>query len=434
MAAPVSIGIARADITPPVGIPMVGFAGRGVSTAVHDPLLATVLVASTDDRTLVLVTNDLLQVRGETVCEYRAAIAATTGAAPADIAISCAHNHYGPDVDRSESPLVSTYREHVKHVLAGVASEAMSRRVPARIGLAWGSSDIGINRRERRPDGVIILGNNPDGPVDREVGLARIEDMDGKPIACLANFACHPVCQGGGQRELSADFVGSARGVFERIAGVPLLYVQGASGNINPIRMEPTYEPARSLGVRLGCEITRLWETAKTESIDGLDAASRTIDLPRYRYGSEEQARQLLDELDAQIARMEAQGGSEGSLWWAKLRRQRANDAVESWAGTRALEPVSAEMQALRIGSLTMATAPAEVFNENATLVKRESPTPGATFFSGYTNGSVGYIPTRPAYDEGGYEVTHACQVDPDAGDLMNEASLELLRQVAASV
>ena len=43
------IGIARAEITPPVGIPMVGFAGRGHATDVHDPLYATALVACIDN-------------------------------------------------------------------------------------------------------------------------------------------------------------------------------------------------------------------------------------------------------------------------------------------------------------------------------------------------------------------------------------------------
>ena len=50
----------------------------------------------------------------------------------------------------------------------------------------------------------------------------------------------------------------------------------------------------------------------------------------------------------------------------------------------------------------------------------------------GYTNGSIGYVPTVDAYPEGGYEVTHACQVDPEAGGMINENCLALLRQVMA--
>ena len=86
-------------------------------------------------------------------------------------------------------------------------------------------------------------------------------------------------------------------------------------------------------------------------------------------------------------------------------------------------------MQALRLGNLALASAPAEIFTENGALVKRESPIED-TFFLGYTNGSIGYVPTRGAYREGGYEVTHACQVDPDAGDIINRACLQALRDV----
>jgi hypothetical protein len=154
-------------------------------------------------------------------------------------------------------------------------------------------------------------------------------------------------------------------------------------------------------------------------------------DLPRYRYGSEQDARELAAELDEQIARLEAGEGSEGSLWWAKRRRDGAVAAAESWASDAALEPVPAEMQALRLGDLALASAPAEVFTENGTLVKRESPADD-TFFLGYTNGSIGYVPTRQAYPEGGYEVTHACRVDPDAGDIINDACLRMLANVTA--
>jgi neutral ceramidase len=52
------------------------------------------------------------------------------------------------------------------------------------------------------------------------------------------------------------------------------------------------------------------------------------------------------------------------------------------------------------------------------------------TLFAGYTNGTTGYVPTRAAYAEGGYEVTHACQVAPDAGDQIEAESLRFLRSI----
>jgi neutral ceramidase len=429
------IGVARADITPPVGIPMVGFAGRGPSIGVHDPLYATALVVADVDRPAVIIDCDLLGFKAETVNAFRQAISEATGIAHDQITLACTHSHYGPAVDRFEdSVLVAAYRENLKYQLAGLVQEASQNLVAAgRMGIGWGVSDIGINRREKRPDGQIVLGQNPDGPVDRQVGVARIEDTAGEPIVCLINFACHPVSQSGRMQMLSADFPGRMRQVVEGLMGVRCLFLQGAAGNINPIRMENAYEPARNLGTRLACEVVKVWETIETQELTDSDAplkvVSKTVSLPRYMYDTLASAEQLAEEMNAQIQRLEAEGSSGGSLWWAKLRLERVNEAIESWKSGQALPEIEAELQAGRIGPLAFVTAPAEIFTENGEYVKRNSPFEH-TFFVGYTNGSIGYVPTREAYPEGGYEVTHACQVDPEAGDLINAGCLELLAEL----
>ena len=424
------IGIARADITPPVGIAMVGFAGRDVARDVHDPLYATALVVDDGDTRLVLISLDLLQLMAGTVDAYRARIATITGIPPGRIILACTHNHYGPSVDRDEADVVDSYREHLSHVLAGVAARATDHLQPARIGISWGLSDIGINRRQWR-DGVIVLGNNPDGPVDRHVGVARIDTEDGQPLATLVNFACHPVSQGGQMARISADFVGSGRSVLEQLTGAPCLYLQGACGDVNPIRMEDDYEPARTLGVRLGCEATRLWERTLPDQASGVSTLTRSVDLPGYRYHSQERAAHLTAELESDIAERTRQGDDgSGPLWWARQRLERVQTALDSWSSGTALPPIAAQITATRIGPLALVTAPGEIFAENGLLVKEDSPFEH-TFFLGYTNGSVGYVPTRSAYPDGGYEVTHACRVDPEAGELISATCGHLLSTIS---
>ena len=44
MATNLRAGVARVTITPPIGIPMIGFAGRGPARGLHDDLTATALV------------------------------------------------------------------------------------------------------------------------------------------------------------------------------------------------------------------------------------------------------------------------------------------------------------------------------------------------------------------------------------------------------
>ena len=112
--------------------------------------------------------------------------------------------------------------------------------------------DIGINRREKLEDGRVILGRNPEGTIDREVIVVRLDRPGGEPLACLLNFATHPVSQTHKGRLISADFPGYAREVVEGITGSTCMYIQGASGNINSEIMEHSLDSPRTLGKRLG--------------------------------------------------------------------------------------------------------------------------------------------------------------------------------------
>jgi len=423
------IGVARADITPPVGIPMVGFAGRDEANAVHDPLTVSVLVLAEGERQAALVCVDLLSSSLKTAAALRQTVSTISGISADQIALAYAHNHYGPDVDRSDSDLVAAYRQNLAHVLGGAVLQARGALQPARLGIGRGQSDIGVNRREKQPDGSIVLGQNPEGPVDHQVGVARFDDDQGRPLATLVNYACHPVSQARQMQALSADFPGSMRQVVESLTGAPALFVQGACGDIDPVRMEPSYEPARSLGTRLGCEVVRVWETIETREASGLQVEARTLALPGYRYGSEENASQLVAELEQAVERISSQSDSASALVWAQRRLKRARRVLDSWTRGEELPPVEAELQAWRIGDLALATASGEIFNQIGRRIKEGSPFV-ETLFVGYLNGSIGYVPVREAYSEGGYEVTHACQVDPEAGDMVEGGCLDLLRSL----
>src|SRR5207249_3011180 len=217
-----SAAVYRVVISPPIGIGMVGFAGRGPSEGVHDDLTATAVALSDGERGLMLVALDLLYLPAGLVARVRAAVAARTGLPPDAIHLLCSHTHYGPEIGNDTdlaAEEVAGYRDDLTRKVAGAAAAAWAGRQEARLAFAAGESRIGINRRERKPDGQIVLGQNPDGPVDRELLVARLDGADGSPLATIVGFACHPVCQGGGMRLLSADFVGRMRAAAEGLTG-----------------------------------------------------------------------------------------------------------------------------------------------------------------------------------------------------------------------
>jgi hypothetical protein len=285
-------GTARVVITPPVGIALTGFAGRPPSTGVHDDLTATALVLCERGRggddpagRVALLALDLLGLPGETlVPQIKGRITEATGIAPERIFLNCSHTHYGPvlgeERDGGASPEAVAYREALPHHLAGVVAMADAARRPVTLAVGRGAVRVGINRRERRPDGQIILGQHAEGALDSEVLVWRFDAADGpevdpgapvgwvrrapEPVAVVVNYACHAVSLGSRMRLISADFPGVMREVVERLAGGTALFIQGAAGNINPalgLRAalgEDPWAVPRRLGHALGAEAARV--------------------------------------------------------------------------------------------------------------------------------------------------------------------------------
>src|SRR5439155_15586144 len=101
----------------------------------------------------------------------------------------------------------------------------------------------------------------------------------------------------------------------------------------------------------------------------------------------------------------------------------------EALRGGPPVPTVPAELCALRFGDIALVTAPGEIFCETGMQVKQHSAA-AATLYAGYSNGTIGYVPVPAAYPEGGYEVTHACRVGPDAAGMVRDTALGLLRIV----
>ncbi len=425
------VGVARATITPPVGMPSAGFAARGPLRAFHDPLFATGMVVAEGATRAALITCDLIDLDAETVAEVRREIHQRTSITENHVSVTWSHTHYGPDPYRDKAnPHVMAYRANLINLLAGLVEEAATDLTPAHVGIGWGTSYIGINRREKRADGRIVLGQNPGGAIDRTVGVLRIDDLQGTPLATVVNFQTHPVSQTGRTDHISADYPGKMREIVEQLTGSMCLFVQGACGNINPVIMAQSYEPARTLGTRLGCEVVRVWETLTPQPMDGLQVRSKPIQLPRIRYSSQENAETRVQALERDLARLRASDNAfEGSIRWTEKRLARARAALESWKTGQTLDPIETELQAWRLGNIALALAPSEIFNQIGATVKAQSPFEH-TFFVGYANDALGYIPIPEVYGDGGYEVTDASRVDPEAAGIMIAGCLDLLRGI----
>ena len=154
-----------------------------------------------------------------------------------------------------------------------LGARAFASLGPARLGSASGDAPIGINRREVDTDGSIFLGENPDGIVDHEVRVIRVDDREGKRIAVAFAHGCPTVTMGPKCLAYSPDFVGPARVLVEGTLGCPSLFLQANGGDINPRvgigGMEDDSDNKNRTGWMLGGEVVKVASEIYTNTIRG---------------------------------------------------------------------------------------------------------------------------------------------------------------------
>jgi hypothetical protein len=240
------IGVAREDITPPVGIysRSWGAARHDVADRVHRPFTATVLsIRSTkDEPPLLLAALDLGWWRTREDEEFvRLPLVRELAKDEARVVVNLSHTHAGPaicreDRDRPGGRHIEGYLTKVRDGLLAAARRALAGETAAVLEWRTGRCDLASNRdlpdphRER-----IITGLNPTAPADDTLLVGRVSDAKGSTLATLVNYACHPTTLAWECTAMSPDFVGEMRAVVEsKTGGAPCLFLQGNSGELAP--------------------------------------------------------------------------------------------------------------------------------------------------------------------------------------------------------
>lgn len=434
---------------------------------VNDPLCAKALVLDDGETRIVIVCLDLGGASTSLVSAIRKGLGEELGIPEANVFVNASHNHNvrGQAVKDLPGRIVETVR---------LATESM---VPVKVGCGSGQEGrIMMNRRLELKDGKswAIRRANPSpkdsevvriGPADPEIGVLRLDNRDtGRPLAVVYNFTGHAyggVPNGG----VTADFPGFASAVLEEALGVTALFVQGAAGDITPIRYKDVDvpPPTEQLGTMLGMSTLKVVNRIKTGEEGVVKMVSETVELPRrqdiearleslqtqeeeilefftgigcgthgagtflnfktflplylkqtadpvypayssYLYMHENSTGQSgLLELDAQNRRR-AEKYLECIHQMERLIRIRSNLRIfEQHKERNASGPIAAEILGIRIGDFVLVTFPGELFAEVGLRIKERSPM-AHTFVAGYSNGNQGYAPTADAYQGEAYE------------------------------
>ena len=129
-------------------------------------------------------------------------------------------------------PSEQAYFEMLPHQLVSAARLAAENTVPVRVGsTSTEVQGLSVNRRERVQgvEGTVgslntILGWNPDGPIDRDAGVIRVDREDGSPLAVVVSFGCHPVVVGPEDPAINPDFPGPLREAVEEATGAMCVF------------------------------------------------------------------------------------------------------------------------------------------------------------------------------------------------------------------
>jgi hypothetical protein len=410
------IGIARVDYTPELGLPLMGnfrddYGARGV----HDPLYARALVFQDSAGTkLALMSVDICMVDRDNVALMRHFIASQTDLRPENIIIAATHTHSGP-APMNLGSLPKADDAAIERFLTKAATAAVvanQQLKPSR--LTFGTTQekrVSFNRRLRCKDGKTHMnweGLDPEfvieplGPIDPQVINLTVE-QEGRPVAAVVNFALHPAILAGDNWLYSADYPGYLAESLARLTGDGFLtaFFNGCCGNVNHVDYSDRtqgrgYPMAQRVGYMLGVAVDEARKRAVPVEGNGLAFANEKVRLKRLKI-SEEQcswSEEVLQKAKEYPARGQVDGLPDehyARTWLEMRQKQEADDFVE--------------VNALRIGDLGIVALPGEVFCEFGLEIKKQSPAK-YTIVLELANDYIGYLPTREAFSQGGYEPT----------------------------
>lgn len=403
--------VVKIDITPNDPQYLLGY-GERKSTGTHDPIFHKIVALDDGTTQFFLVSTDICLMSPSVYDNIAAKIKKQFAIDPMNFWWTVTHTHSAPEVgppgmgtvflgDRFEHEVDDTYTRLVEQKLIDGIRQAREKLAPAKLGVGWGFSRANINRRAVDVDGKASLGLNPDGPVDRRIGLIRIDGHDGRTIALIANYAIHGTVLGPQNLLISGDAPGVVAEYVEEKIGAPLVFINGAAGNLAPIYS--VYEsPGRGhlsqFRVLLGDRIVEANEKLEA-TIEEVKLTSGAVTVETPRKPGLGWPKDL-----GKYTRTTKDGNNLVKL---PVRFLSINDDIGIWS------------------------APLELFCEVSNEVRERSPLP-YTFYFGYGNGWLGYMPTGDAWPHGGYEVEMVSPFTPEAARSLTETVVEYFENRAA--
>lgn len=459
------VGMAEADITPPVGFPMAGYYHERLAEGQIDPLKAKAIVFRQGETTGALVVCDLIGIATDLSKEVRRRASEKTGIPTSHIVVAATHSHTAPDYmkelwlylgKQKQEALRSAYIEKLINgpVAAIVRAYDEAGEFTLETGVAMQQTPVAFNRRFVMRDGSVRTWqtlSNPDvvraaGPIDPRIELLAIRySADGRLRGLLSNFALHLDTVGG--MRWSADYPYFIEQTLRKNYGEDVISIfgTGCCGDIN--HADPTRKDRNkvdTIGNSLGTTICQQFAQLSPLQATGLKVNSQVVELPLQQVTEPEVAR-ALDLIAAvkqgvKVEFFDHVTSYKQLILDQFLHRQPYAQTSQhiTWGLSRALAGIGptlpVDVTTMTIGDdVAIVCLPGEVFVELGLAIKQASPFRTTIIVELSNAVETIYVPHRAAYAGGSYEVTNSA-LKPGGGEMLVEAALGLLRQSATQI
>lgn len=388
-----TVGYGERVITPPLGVDLAGYGfylGRKAASVLDD-LRCRAIHLKSWDRSLLLISCDIIGFTIGDADAIRGRIAAAHGIPREAVLLAATHTHCGPATQPMPGlgEIDPAYLDRLRALILEAAAEAVSAPRPAEFSCALEAIEpVGYNRRKRDFSGI-----------DPVLKAAIFRTPDRKLY--LLSYACHAVVFGR-KSHVSADWPGAVVREIER-TGHRAVFVQGFCGDIDPVLQmnrwgEGTADDLFDIADLVRRRLVRAERYAVSRPEPRLAASELRIDVPLTVYD-----KRTIEREAASFEKKYSQ--FPGAARFARDWRKRALAAAPVLRKSPAIRGVP--VQALSVGGLKLVALPGEFFSEiGLKLQKTDAP----LIPIGYANGNIGYIPTDKDFRD---TADYACYCAP---------------------
>ena len=432
------VGFGRAVMTPAEPVHLSGGSDpKRISNNILDDLTVTcIAITDCNDRTVLLMTEDMQHVTASFAEPAIAGITEMTGIPAQDIILCATHTHSVP-TQNLKFPGVEAFYPIYKEAFKKAALDAMADRAPATVFTGIAHADGYVHPRHYVLDDGSLMGSaygvQSDKRIvrhtyqgDTTIQLIRFQ-REGKKSVLLMNLGVHATFNGNSAKlDVSADFPSPLREHIEANTDCLVAYFLGAGGDQTP--------QSRFKAIAHGLDYIAYGQKIGQIVMDQLPfmqpAKPDKLQLKHMIHVGRSNRTGLERLADAEKVTevMVSKGVSAATPIAKELGFASIYEARAIYGRSKLPETQDVELAAMTLGEVSFIFASFEMFSDTGRYIREHSPY-GTTFIATQSMNTHSYIPSDIAFQIGCYEA-YASQFQQGTAKLIADTYINALKEM----